>query len=62
MLRDGTGVIQCVVAVNQVSPEIFELADRIPYESSVIIRGEVKRTRVSLGFEMTRKSDTRLGG
>ncbi len=56
MLRDGTGVIQCVVAVNHVSPEIFELADRIPYESSVIIRGEVKRdARSPLGFEIDAK-------
>ena len=29
-LRDGHGVIQCVVVVNQVSPEVFDLADRVP--------------------------------
>lgn len=53
-IRDGHGVIQCVVIVNQVSPEVFELADRIPYESSVIVRGEVrKEPRSPLGFELT---------
>lgn len=56
MLRDGTGIIQCVVAVGQVSPEAFELADRIPYESSLIVRGEVKRdARSPIGFEINAK-------
>jgi asparaginyl-tRNA synthetase len=56
MLRDGAGVIQCVVAVDQVSPEVFELADRIPYESSVIVRGEVKKdARSPIGFEINAK-------
>ena len=56
MLRDGPGLIQCVVAVDQVSPEVFDLADRIPYESSVIIRGEVKKdARAPIGFEINAK-------
>jgi len=53
-LRDGHGVIQCVVVVNQVSPEVFDLADRVPYESSVILRGGVRKDpRSPLGFELT---------
>ncbi|MDQ7782599.1 MAG: asparagine--tRNA ligase [Desulfomonilaceae bacterium] len=52
-LRDGRGVIQCVVLKNQVSPEVFELADKIPYESSVVVRGEVREDpRSPIGYEI----------
>ena len=52
-LRDGTGVIQCVVMADRVSPEVFELADHIPYESSVIVTGEVQKDpRSPVGFEI----------
>ncbi len=52
-IRDGQGVIQCVVLKNQVSPEVFELAGKIPYESSVIVRGEVKEDpRSPIGYEI----------
>jgi asparaginyl-tRNA synthetase len=53
LLRDGTGVIQCVIVGSSVDEEAFALADSIPYESSVIVRGEVKKdTRSPLGFEL----------
>jgi asparaginyl-tRNA synthetase len=52
-IRDGSGVIQCVVTPDRVSPEAFDLSDRVPYESSVIVRGEVKEDRRSpIGFEI----------
>ncbi len=52
-LRDGSGVIQCVVMADRVSPEVFELADHIPYESSVIVTGQVQKDpRSSIGFEI----------
>ncbi len=52
-LRDGHGVIQCVVVADQVSGEAFDLADRIPYESSAIVRGEVRKdARSPIGFEI----------
>ncbi|HMK35663.1 MAG TPA: asparagine--tRNA ligase [Desulfomonilaceae bacterium] len=52
-LRDGHGIIQCVVTADRVSPEAFDLADRIPYESSVIVRGEVRKdVRSPIGFEI----------
>lgn len=52
-IRDGQGVIQCVVLKNQVSPEVFELADKIPYESSVVVRGEVREDpRSPIGYEI----------
>jgi len=53
LLRDGHGVIQCVVTPDQVSAEVFELADKVPYESSIIVRGQVKRDQRSpIGYEL----------
>ncbi len=40
-LRDGTGVVQCVVFKGNVSPEVFERAGGIAQEASVIVRGTV---------------------
>jgi asparaginyl-tRNA synthetase len=38
---------------DRVSPEVFELADHIPYESSVIVTGQVQKDpRSSIGFEI----------
>lgn len=52
-LRDGHGVIQCVMTADQVSGDAFDLADRIPYESSVLVRGTVRKdVRSPLGFEI----------
>ena len=42
-VRDGTGIVQCVVFKGNVSPETFALADRISQESSIEVRGTVKR-------------------
>lgn len=55
-IRDGHGTIQCVVMADQVPPEAFELADSIPYESSVIVRGQVRKDpRSPVGYEITVK-------
>ena len=45
-LRDGTAEIQAVVFKGNVSPEVFELADKIPQESSVEITGTVKKRQI----------------
>lgn len=42
LLRDGTGIVQSVVARGDVSDELFEQAGRIGQESSVIVRGVVR--------------------
>ena len=53
-LRDGHGAIQCVVMADRVPQEAFDLADRVPYESSVIVWGEVKKDpRSPVGYEIT---------
>lgn len=52
-LRDGTGDIQCIVFAGEASDAAFELAERIPYESSVIITGTVRADpRSPGGFEL----------
>jgi asparaginyl-tRNA synthetase len=53
MVRDGTGFIQCVVFQKAVSPETFEAARRVTQESSLIVRGKVrKEPRAPGGYEV----------
>ncbi|WP_163969833.1 asparagine--tRNA ligase [Oceanobacillus halotolerans] len=52
-LRDGTGFMQAVVAKNDVSEEVFQLAKDMTQESSMYITGTiVEDKRSPLGFEM----------
>jgi len=52
-VRDGTGVVQCVVLKNDVSPEQFALADHVTQESSLIVSGKVRAdSRAPGGFEL----------
>ena len=52
-LRDGSAIIQCVVFKGEVTPEVFELADKLAQESSVEITGTVREDKRSpLGFEL----------
>jgi len=41
-IRDGTGIIQCVILKKEVSPEVFDLALRLTQESSLIVTGQVR--------------------
>jgi len=53
VLRDGTGYLQCVAGIKDVSPEAFETLDRVTAESSVEIRGVVKKEdRAPGGYEL----------
>jgi len=53
-VRDGTGILQCVVFKNDVPVEQFALADHMTQESSLIVRGTVRAdSRAPLGFELT---------
>lgn len=52
-LRDGSAIIQCVVFKGEVTPEVFELADKLAQESSIEITGTVREDKRSpLGFEL----------
>ncbi len=51
--RDGSGVIQGVVAKNAVPPEVFEAVKTLTQESSVIVRGKVRADkRAPGGYEL----------
>ncbi len=41
-LRDGTGLVQCIVFVGDVSPELFDRAGHLDQECSLSITGEVR--------------------
>ena len=52
-LRDGSGVVQCVVFKGDVAPELFECCAHLPQESSIAVRGQVRReARAPIGYEM----------
>jgi asparaginyl-tRNA synthetase len=56
-VRDGTGIIQCVVFKGDVSPEVFHLADHLPQESSLVVTGTVRAdARSPIGFELAVKN------
>lgn len=53
ILRDGTGLLQCVVFKGNVSEEIFNLADSLTQESSFEVKGTIKaEPRSPGGYEM----------
>ena len=53
MLRDGFGLIQCIVAKNDVGEENFDIFKSLTQESSVSVNGEVvKNERAPGGFEI----------
>jgi len=56
-LRDGTGIIQCVVVKANVPEDMFMAAKKAGQESSLIVKGLVKAdTRSKIGFEIQAES------
>jgi len=54
LVRDGTGVLQCVVFKNDVSAEQFALADHLTQESALLVTGTVRAdSRAPLGYELS---------
>jgi asparaginyl-tRNA synthetase len=55
-VRDGTGIVQCVVFKKEVSQEVFDAARLLTQESSVIVTGEVRADErapgIPGGFEL----------
>lgn len=59
LVRDGTGIVQSVIAKDQVSDTLFASADSITQESSLILTGEVKKEdRAPGGYELIAKDLT----
>jgi asparaginyl-tRNA synthetase len=52
-VRDGTGIIQCIVSKKDVPDAVFAAAAAVPQEAAVEVRGKVaKDPRSPLGFEL----------
>ncbi len=49
IMRDGTGLNQCIVAKDDISEEIWEKANSLTQESSLRLKGEVKKDERSVG-------------
>src|SRR3954452_14156713 len=41
-VRDGSGIIQCVMAKAEVGEEVFAATDRVTQESAIDVTGEVR--------------------
>jgi asparaginyl-tRNA synthetase len=53
LLRDGTGIIQCVAFKGNFTPEQFDALDKLTQESSVEIQGKVRKdSRSPGGYEV----------
>jgi len=53
LVRDGTGVMQCVAGVKDLSPEEWEACDRLTQESALVVRGVLRAdARAPGGVEM----------
>ena len=53
ILRDGSGLLQCVFFKGNVSEEVFETVDKIGQESSIEVKGKVKvESRAPGGYEL----------
>ncbi len=53
ILRDGTGYLQCVVFIGNVSEDVFKLADSVGQETAFEVTGIIKEdTRQVGGFEL----------
>ncbi len=53
IVRDGTGYIQGVIVKNAVSPEVFQDADALTHESSIVVIGKVREdSRAPSGYEL----------
>lgn len=53
VLRDGSGYLQCVYFKGNITPEVFDLSDRIGQESAIEVTGKVKvEPRAVGGYEL----------
>jgi asparaginyl-tRNA synthetase len=53
IFRDGTGICQAVVFIKDVPPEVFDAGKRLTQESSLILRGSVRKDdRAPGGYEI----------
>jgi asparaginyl-tRNA synthetase len=59
ILRDGTGLLQCVIVKNVVPEDVFESFNQLTQESSLTVTGTVKKEeRAPGGYELDVKTFT----
>jgi asparaginyl-tRNA synthetase len=57
LLRDGTGIIQCVALKSALAPDVFETIKGLTQESSIIVTGKIRaEARAPGGHEMDLES------
>ena len=62
VVRDGTGVVQCVVVQKEVSPDVWQLVQELTLESSVSVTGAIRAdARAPGGYELSVQELTRIG-
>ena len=62
-LRDGTGVVQCVVLKNAIAPETWEALKALGQESALTIQGKVRADeRAPGGYEIDVSRRSRAAG
>ena len=53
VVRDGTGLLQCVMVKGMIPDATFDLFDKLTQESSLVVRGKIKKDdRAPGGYEM----------
>jgi asparaginyl-tRNA synthetase len=53
LLRDGTGVVQCVMVKGRVPDQVFDIFDTLTQESSLSVKGKVRKDdRAPGGYEL----------
>ncbi len=54
VMRDATGIIQCVIQRSVIGDELFDLADKLQIEASLKVVGEIKKDdRAPSGYEIS---------
>jgi asparaginyl-tRNA synthetase len=62
VVRDGTGVVQCIAVKKEISPEAWDLVQELTLETSVSITGSVRSdARAPGGYELGIQQIERIG-
>src|SRR5881227_687990 len=59
-LRDGTGIVQCVVVRSSIAPELWDALKSLGQESSLIVGGKVREDARAPGGVEIDVSDARV--
>ncbi len=60
LVRDGTGIVQCVTTMPEIGEETFVALDHLPLESSLIVRGKVRADKRAPGGQEITISSVRI--